>query len=108
MHATGSDMANLKLSSDVLNELVAAFNGFGDLLYQACVDIRNGDAEVTGDDPLAGDVHGFTSSWNYGLGQLGQHGQDCSKQLKQINATFEQLETQLTGALKNGKSGSHA
>jgi len=101
-------MAGLRLSSELLNELIAAFNGFGDLLQQACADIRTGDAAVTGDDPLAGDVHGFTSSWDYGLGQLGQHGHDCSQQLQKINATFDQLEKQLTGALKNAKTGSQA
>lgn len=99
-------MADLRLSSELLSELIAAFNGFGDLLYQACADIRTGDAAVTGDDPLAGDVHGFTSSWNYGLGQLGQHGHDCSQQLQKINATFDRLERQLTDDLKGAKSGS--
>lgn len=101
-------MADLRLSSKVLSELITAFNGFGDLLYQACADIRTGDAAVTGDDPLAGDVHGFTSSWNYGLGQLGQHGHDCSAELQKISATFDQLEQQLTGDLQNAKSGSQA
>jgi hypothetical protein len=101
-------MADLRLSSEVLSELITAFNWFGDLLYRACVDIRTGDAAVTGDDPLAGDVHGFTSSWNYGLGQLGQHGHDCSQELQKINATFDQLEKQLTDDLKNAKSGSQA
>jgi hypothetical protein len=98
-------MADLRLSSEVLSELVTAFNGFGDLLYQACTDIRNGAAAVTGDDPLAGDVHGFSSSWNYGLGQLGQHGHDCGQELKKINATFAQLEKQLTGGLTGASTG---
>jgi hypothetical protein len=31
-------MADLRLSSEVLGELITAFNGFGDLLYQACID----------------------------------------------------------------------
>jgi hypothetical protein len=97
-------MANLKLSSEVLDELITAFNGFGDLLSQACTDIRTGDGAVTGDDPLSGSVHGFASSWNYGLGQLGQHAADCSKELKKINTTFQQLETQLTDELKGSKS----
>jgi hypothetical protein len=101
-------MADLRLSSEVLSELITAFNGFGDLLYQACADIRAGDAAVTGDDPLAGDVHGFADSWNYGLGQLGQHGHDCSQRLQKINATFDQLEKQLTDALTNAKGGSKA
>jgi hypothetical protein len=90
----GKVMAGLRLSAEVLSELTAAFNGFGDLLYRACAGIRAGDAAVTGDAPLAGEVHGFTGSWNYGLGQLGQHGHDCAAQLQKVNATFGQLEKQ--------------
>jgi hypothetical protein len=101
-------MADLRLSSAELGELITAFNGFGDLLNQACLDIRNGDAAVTGNDPLAGDVHAFTSSWDYGLGKLGQHGRDCSAQLTKINNAFDQLEKQLTDGLKGAKGGSKA
>lgn len=101
-------MADVRLSSAVMNELITAFNGFGDLLYHACADIRNGDAAVTGNDPLAGDVREFTSSWNYGLGQLGQHGHDCSQELKKINAAFDKLDTELRADLQGGKSGGRA
>lgn len=101
-------MADVRLSSEVMNQLITAFNGFGDLLSHACNDIRNGDAAVTGDDPLAGDLREFTSSWHYGLGQLGQHGHDCSQELKKINAAFGKLDTQLRDDLTNGKSGGRA
>jgi hypothetical protein len=93
-------VADLKMSQQMLDELVEAFNGFGDLLSSALRNIRVGDAAVTGDDPLAGDVRIFASSWNYGLTQLGQHGEQCTQQLKMIGKTFDKLETQLTSELK--------
>ena len=51
--------ADLQVTSQVLDELVSAFDGFGGRLTQACDDIRTGDGQVTGDDPLAGRVHDF-------------------------------------------------
>ena len=55
-------MADLQLTSAVLDELVAAFSGFSEMLAGACADIRNGDANLTGDDPLSGQVHSFADS----------------------------------------------
>ena len=62
--------ADLHLTSQVLDELISAFSGFSGQLASACADIRNGDGAVTGSDPLAGQVHGFADSWNYGLVSL--------------------------------------
>jgi hypothetical protein len=91
--------ADLQLSSSVLDDLVAGFAGFGGRLASACADIRSGDDALTGTDPLAGQVHGFAGSWNYGLTQLGQHGQDCVRMLHRVGTTFDRLDSELASQL---------
>lgn len=95
-------MADLQLTSAVLDELVAAFSGFGGRLASACADIRAGDANVTGDDPLAGQVHSFAGSWDYGITQLGRHSHVCVTMLREIGTTFGQLDSQLASELSRG------
>ena len=92
-------MADLQLTSAVLDELVAAFSGFSEMLAGACADIRNGDANLTGDDPLSGQVHSFADSWNYGITQLGQHSHECITMLREVGTTFDQLDRQLASEL---------
>jgi hypothetical protein len=95
--------ADLHLTSQVLDDLVSAFSGFGGQLATACADIRSGDGSLTGTDPLAGQVHGFAGSWNYGLTQLGQHGEECIRMLRQVGSTFDQLDSELASDLIRGK-----
>jgi hypothetical protein len=95
--------ADLQLTSRVLDDLITAFSGFSGQLAQACRDIQTGDGQVTGADPLSGPVHGFAGSWHYGLTQLGQHGTHCEKMLRQVGATFDQLDHQLASDLKAPK-----
>jgi len=95
--------ADLHLTSEVLDDLISAFSGFGGQLATACVDIRSGDSSLTGADPLAGQVHGFAGSWNYGLTQLGQHGDECIRMLRQVGSTFDQLDSELASDLIRGK-----
>jgi hypothetical protein len=95
--------ADLHLTSQVLDDLISAFSGFGGRLAAACADIRNGDSTLTGTDPLAGQVHGFTGSWNYGLTQLGQHGTECVRMLRQVGTTFDHLDHELARELSRGK-----
>ena len=97
-------MSDLQLSSSVLDDLVAGFAGFGGRLAGACADIRSGDSGLTGTDPLAGQVHGFSASWNYGLTQLGQHGQDCVRMLRQVGSTFDRLDCELASQLSSPAS----
>ena len=96
-------VADLHVTSAVLDELVAAFSGFSGQMAQACHDIRVGDSEVTGADPLAGRVHGFAGSWHYGLSQLGQHGSDCARMLSEVGSTFDRLDHELASELARGK-----
>jgi hypothetical protein len=95
--------ADLHLTSQVLDDLILAFSGFGGQLATACADIRSGDSSLTGTDPLAGQVHGFAGSWNYGLTQLGQHGDGCIRMLRQVGSTFDQLDGELASDLIRGK-----
>lgn len=95
--------ADLHLTSQVLDDLISAFSGFGGQLATACSDIRSGDSSLTGTDPLAGQVHGFAESWNYGLTQLGQHGDECIRMLRQVGSTFDQLDSELASDLIRGK-----
>jgi hypothetical protein len=95
--------ADLHLTSQVLDDLISAFSGFGGQLATACADVRSGDSSLTGTDPLAGQVHGFAGSWNYGLTQLGQHGDECIRMLRQVGSTFDQLDSELASDLIRGK-----
>jgi hypothetical protein len=95
--------ANLHLTSRVLDDLIAAFNGFGGRLAHACNEIRTGDGAVTGSDPLAGQVHEFAGSWHYGLTQLGQHGAQCVTMLRTVGSTFDRLDHELASELVRAK-----
>jgi hypothetical protein len=95
--------ADLHLTSQVLDDLISAFSGFGGQLATACADIRSGDSSLTGVDPLAGQVHAFAGTWNYGLTQLGQHGDECIRMLRQVGSTFDQLDNELASDLIRGK-----
>jgi hypothetical protein len=95
--------ADLYLTSQVLDDLVSAFSGFSGQLAQACGDIRTGDSQVAGADPLAGRVHEFAGSWHYGLTQLGRHGTQCVKMLREVGSTFDLLDHELTAGLQRGK-----
>jgi hypothetical protein len=99
----GTMSADLLLTSQVLDDLISGFSGFSGQLAAACADIRNGDSALTGTDPLAGQVHGFAGSWNYGLTQLGQHGTACVRMLQQVGATFDHLDLELAGELSRSK-----
>lgn len=94
--------ADLHLTSQVLDDLISAFSGFSGQLSTACADIRTGDSALTGSDPLAGQVHGFADSWNYGLTQLGQHGAECARLLRQVGVTFDRLDHELASELSRG------
>jgi len=92
-------MADLQLTSAVLDELISAFSGFAGHVGQACADIGTGDSQVSGDDPLSGPVHNFAGSWHYGLTQLGTHGHQCTQMLHQVGSTFDQLDQQLASEI---------
>jgi hypothetical protein len=96
-------MADLQLTSAVLDELKTAFSGFAGRVGQACDDIRTGDGGVSGDDPLSGYVHDFAGSWNYGLGQLSTHGQQCVTMLRKVGSTFDQLDQHLASEIAPAK-----
>ena len=95
--------ADLQLTSQVLDDLITGLSGFSGRMAAACADIRNGDSALTGTDPLAGQVHGFAGSWQYGLTQLGQHGTACVGMLRQVGTTFDRLESELTSGLSRSK-----
>src|ERR1700691_1544595 len=95
----GAMSADLQLTSQVLDDLISGLSGFSGRLAAACADIRNGDSALTGTDPLAGQVHGFAGSWQYGLTQLGQHGTACVGMLRQVGAAFDRLDSELTSEL---------
>jgi len=95
--------ADLHLTSQVLDDLISAFSGFGGQLATACADIRSGDGSLTGGDPLAGQVHAFAGTWNYGLTQLGRHSDECIRMLRQVGSTFDQLDNELASDLIRDK-----
>lgn len=95
-------MADLHLTTPVLDDLIGAYSGFSGRLSRACQDIATGAADL-GSDPLAGLVSGFAGSWKYGLTQLGQHGHDCAQLLQQVGSAFDRLDRELAGALTRGK-----
>jgi hypothetical protein len=98
-------MADLQLTSAVLDELTAAFAGFAGRVGQACSDIGTAGSWVSGDDPLSGHVHDFAGSWHYGLTQLGSHGQECTKMLRQVGSAFDTLDKHLAQEIAIKKGG---
>lgn len=94
--------ADLYLTSQVLDDLISTLSGFSGRLAIACADIRNGDSALTGTDPLSGQVRSFAGSWNYGLTQLGQHGTECVRMLRQVGTTFDRLDHELASGLSRG------
>jgi hypothetical protein len=91
--------ADLQLTSKVLDTLISDLTGFSGQLWSACTSIRNGDGALVGADPLSSQVHSFADSWNYGLTQLGQHTSECVSLLRQVGATFDQLDHELASEL---------
>lgn len=96
--------ADLHVTTGLIDELIAALSGFGHQLSQACADIRTGDAAVTGPDPLASRVHGFTDSWHYGLTQLGQHTARCEAMLRTVGPAFGGVDRRLACDLSAGRA----
>jgi hypothetical protein len=68
------------------DDLISAFSEFGGQLSAACSDIRGGDSSLSGTDPLAGQVYAFAGTWNYGLTQLGQNGDECIRMRRQVGS----------------------
>jgi hypothetical protein len=64
--------ADLHLTSQVLDDLISAFSGFGGQLAT-------------------------------GLTELGQHGDECIRMLRQVGSTFDQLDSELASDLIRGK-----
>jgi hypothetical protein len=50
-------------------------------------------------------VHDFAGSWHYGLTQLGSHGQECTKMLRQVGSAFDTLDKHLAQEIAIKKRG---
>lgn len=95
--------ADLHVTSRVLDDLTSALTGFSGQLSHACECIQAGDSNLAGADPLAGRVHAFADSWQYGITQLSKHGSDCVQMLRHVGAAFDRLDQHLASELQPGK-----
>ena len=93
-------MGDLQISGAVLNELRAALRSVTGKLEGACRELRGVQAPEMGAQPLVSGVENFTSEWNYGITQVGQHAHEAVGMLDHIASTFDGLERQLTSELK--------
>lgn len=100
-------MGDLQVSSAVLGELRAAFRSMTGTLEGACRELRGVDSAAMGASPLADAVGSFTSSWQYGITQVGQHATEAVGMLDHIGKAFEECEQQLIAELrpKGGEGG---
>ena len=92
-------MSDLKISAVVLTDLRTTLANICNDLDGACRQLRSADASGLGADPLVSRVHDFADEWHYGIGQIGQHADDCVKMLDQIGKTFEDTDTKLKASL---------
>lgn len=93
-------MSDLAISAAILNDLRTTLTKISGDLDGACRRLRNADATGLGADPLVHRVHDFADEWHYGIGQIGQHADDCLKMLDQIGKTFDDTDGQLKQALE--------
>ena len=88
-------MSDLTRRSSDLNELRATRNKIGGDWEGACCWLRSTDATGVGADPLVNRMHDFADEWHYGIGQIGQHADDCVKMLDNIGKTADDLDNKL-------------
>jgi hypothetical protein len=98
-------MGDLQLSAAVLDELRGALRSMTTKLEGACRELRGVDATSMGAAPLVGGVANFTSEWNYGITQVGQHATQAAGMLDHIGKAFAATERQITDELRRGPGG---
>ena len=96
-------MSDLQISAVVLNDLHRTLTTVRNDLDGACRRLRSTDATGVGADPLVSRVHDFADEWHYGIGQIGQHADDCVKMLEQIGKTFDDTDNKLKSTLDKQK-----
>ncbi|MEY9864132.1 hypothetical protein ABH935_009786 [Catenulispora sp. GAS73] len=92
-------MSDLQISAAVLNELRATLSKISGDLDGACRRLRSTDATGVGADPLINRMHDFADEWHYGIGQIGQHADDCVKMLDDISKSADDLDGKLKSQL---------
>ena len=92
-------MSDLQISAVVLNGLRTTLTKISSDLDGACRRLRGTDATGVGADPLISRVHDFADEWHYGIGQIGQHADDCVKMLESIGKAFDDVDNKLKSQL---------
>lgn len=92
-------MSDLQISAVVLNGLRQTLTKISGDLDGACRRLRSTDATGVGADPLVSRMHDFADEWHYGIGQIGQHADDCLKMLDGIGKGFDDMDGKLSDAL---------
>lgn len=93
-------MSDLQISAAVLDGLRQTLTRISGDLDGACRRLRSTDATGVGADPLVSRIHDFADEWHYGIGQIGQHADDCLKMLDSIGKTFDDADGKLADQLK--------
>lgn len=92
-------MSDLQVSAVVLNDLHNVLSKISNDLDGACRRLRGTDAVGVGADPLINRMHDFADEWHYGIGQIGQHADDCVKMLESIGKAFDDVDNKLKSQL---------
>lgn len=96
-------MADLHVSGAVLDELRGSLKTMTAKLEAACQELRGVDSGAMGAQPLVDGIGDFTSGWNYGITQIGQHSTQAASMLDQIGKAFDQADQKLTSELTGSK-----
>lgn len=97
-------MSDLQISAVVLADLRSTLTKISGDLDGACRRLRNTDATGVGADPLVDRVHDFADEWHYGIGQIGQHADDCVQMLDNLGKTFDDADGKLKAQIEPKKA----
>ena len=94
-------MATFTVEPATLAELSSTLTGIHSHM-QNMQGVATGYEGLLGGSDLEGDVESFCGTWNYGIGQLGDHMKDVITHLDAAAAGYHKSEQDITDAAKEG------
>lgn len=92
-------MADLYVSSAVLQSLRSRLSSVSSRMERACGELRHADPQCVGAHELIGAMQDFTDGWDYGIGQIGRCADAAVQSLNTIGQAFDRCDSQLAKAL---------
>lgn len=94
-------MATFTVDPATLHELSSTLSGIHAQM-QSMHGVATGFEGLLGGSDLEGEVEGFCSHWNYGIGLLGEHMQKVVERLNDAAATYGKSEQEIVAASTPG------